>query len=822
MLRSRTNTQNIRTSFVHLMAKRAASDHVSPAPKRIKTSPASPEVKFKRTNSEWKVGAHVSAAGGVDNAITNAASIGYVSSPSKPSINETRANAFALFVKSQRKWTSPALTEATITSFKSKMKEYGYDPRHVLPHGSYLINLGNPDAEKRKKSYDCFLDDLKRCEALGLELYNFHPGSTVGEATTDESIALIAQGINDAHAATEKVVVVIENMAGAGNIIGGDFAHLSQIIQLVKDKTRVGICLDTCHMFAAGYDLRTKKGWDEIVTDLDQQVGLSFLRGMHLNDSKTELNSKRDRHENIGLGHIGLSGFHHILNDTRFQNIPLILETPSGDEKRPGEFHFTTTISSFLRSLLRPMGSISEPISGKTKPGGYDFYREVLGSPKYIVAPMVDQSELAFRRLCRRYGGQLIYTPMISAKQYADPVKNVTYRAKSFDTLTGEEGDPVTDRPLIVQFCANDPEALLTSALAVQEHCDAVDINLGCPQDIAKRGHYGAFLQDEWDLIFQLINTLHKNLDVPVTAKFRVFPSIEKTVEYAKMLERAGAQILTCHGRIREQRGQNSGLASFEHIRAVKQNVSVPVFANGNVLFQEDIETCLRETGCDGVMSAEGVLYNPALFAGLDPASPLSTTDSEAALLRLHPPVISLALEYLEIVKSLKTVTSASAIKGHLFKILRPALPKHPDLRERLGKARIEGVKTMVKAKVKGDKEAGGEAGEPYWKTGLEDYFSIVEELGERMRIDEDRERGGAKTNLELVRPQEGTGLKLLPWWLAQPYWRPLPAVTESLQDQADGKRKKKRPHVGPETTAEAPEEKRMKLLETRVPLEVQ
>ncbi|KAJ7071781.1 xylose isomerase-like protein [Mycena belliarum] len=271
-----------------------------------------------RVESPWKVGAHVSAAGGIENAIINAAAIG--------------ANSFALFVKSQRKWTSPALTEASISGFKAKLTEHGYDPRHILPHGSYLINLGNPDAEKRQKSYDCFLDDLKRCEALGLLLYNFHPGSSVGQASTDEAISLIAQALNEAHKATDSVITVLENMAGAGNIIGGDFKHLGDIISKVEDKSRVGVCLDTCHMFAAGYDLRTKDGWEQIVSDFDAQVGLSYLRGMHLNDSKTECDSRRDRHENIGLGHIGIGGFHHILNDVRFQDIPLILETPSFEQ----------------------------------------------------------------------------------------------------------------------------------------------------------------------------------------------------------------------------------------------------------------------------------------------------------------------------------------------------------------------------------------------------------------------------------------------------------------------------------------------------------
>ncbi|KAJ7221424.1 dihydrouridine synthase-domain-containing protein [Mycena pura] len=443
------------------------------------------------------------------------------------------------------------------------------------------------------------------------------------------------------------------------------------------------------------------------------------------------------------------------------------------------------------------MGSQS-PASGSapTKLSGYDFYREVLGSPKHIVAPMVDQSELAFRRLCRRYGAQLVYTPMINAKLFADP--NKKYRNQFFDVRSGEEGEATIDRPLIVQFCANDPDYLLTSAKVVEKHCDAVDINLGCPQDIARRGRYGAFLQDDWDLIFKLINTLHKNLAVPVTAKFRVFPSIEKTVRYAQMLERAGAQILTCHGRVREQRGQNTGLASFAHIRAVKQNVSVPVFANGNILFQEDIDTCLRETGCDGIMSAEGVLYNPALFAGLAtsgiPSSsahaPDATADADTALLQRHPRHITLAQEYLDIVRRLRTATAASAIKGHLFKILRPALARHPDLRERLGRARVDPPNQKGK-----EQTVGGS----YWATGLEEYLEIVREMGERMTQDEARERAGGeeggtmKSTGELVRIQEGTGLKLLPWWLAQPYWRPLPK--EPPEATSNTAAAKKRPH---------------------------
>ncbi|KAG6330312.1 hypothetical protein ID866_8778 [Astraeus odoratus] len=310
-------------------------------------------------------------------------------------------------------------------------------------------------------------------------------------------------------------------------------------------------------------------------------------------------------------------------------------------------------------------------------------------------------------------------------------------RDKFFDMTHGEEGGP-SDRPLIVQFCANDPEQLLASAKAVEDHCDAVDLNLGCPQEIARSGHYGSFLQDEWDLIYKLINTLHVNLKVPVTAKFRVFPTVEKTVAYARMLESAGAQILTCHGRIREQRGQNTGLADWSKIRAVKDAVSVPVFANGNILYHSDIERCLTETGADAVMSAEGQLYNPALFAR---ASCEGRVFDEGA----HLPHAELALEYLEIVQNLKTKTTMSAVKGHLFKLMRPALSRETDLRDQLSKI------------------SGPDA--------VERYVEVVEEM--KRRMDRDAKEAEGKTAEELISVEPVTGMKVLPHWLAQPYFRP-------------------------------------------------
>ncbi|OSX66817.1 hypothetical protein POSPLADRAFT_1042129 [Postia placenta MAD-698-R-SB12] len=412
---------------------------------------------------------------------------------------------------------------------------------------------------------------------------------------------------------------------------------------------------------------------------------------------------------------------------------------------------------------------------------GYDFYCQVLGSPKYVVAPMVDQSEL------------LVYTPMINAKacmRYAGPHNILLnhhyqmfaegarkgYRDQNFNITLGEEGGP-EDRPLIVQFCANSPEQLLKSAKVVEPYCDAVDVNLGCPQDIARRGHYGSFLQDEWDLIYELINTLHRNLSIPVTAKFRVFPTVEKTVEYAKMLERAGAQILTCHGRLREQRGHNTGLADWEKIRAVKEAVSIPVFANGNVLFHSDIERCLAATGADAIMSAEGNLYNPAIFSlapSLADASTSTSTSTSASasssapyLTGLHPRHTHLALEYLAIVQAQRTPTSPSAVKGHLFKLLRPALARAPDLRERLGRVRAE-------------------KGEPP-RAAFVRYADVVRELDARLQ--EDVRAAGERGLEELVVWDAAAALPLLPHWLAQPYFRPLqPDPAEGAQ--AKGKQK--------------------------------
>jgi tRNA-dihydrouridine synthase 1 len=300
-------------------------------------------------------------------------------------------------------------------------------------------------------------------------------------------------------------------------------------------------------------------------------------------------------------------------------------------------------------SSYTPLNPISHKISQRLqstsmapKLRGRAFY-ESLGSPKYIVAPMVDQSEFAWRLLTRSFlppdlrTSVLAYSPMLHAKLFSEkpgyrgehfkPLKNPVVlptptdtdkqKAQSEGAQPHLDGNPQIDRPLFVQFCANDPEALLAAAKIVAPYCDAVDLNLGCPQGIAKRGNYGAFLQEDWDLIYRLINKLHLNLDIPVTAKMRVLETKEKTLEYAKMILSAGASILTVHGRRRDQKGHWTGLADWKVIRYLRENLpkETVMFANGNILQYGDLQKCLDATGVDGIMSAEGNLYDPSIFA---------------------------------------------------------------------------------------------------------------------------------------------------------------------------------------------------------------
>jgi len=260
-----------------------------------------------------RIGAHVSASGGVENAPLNARAIG--------------ARAFALFTKNQRQWQSKPLSAASIDAFRANLAQVGIAAQHVLPHDSYLINLGHPDDEQLCKSRAAFIDEMQRCMQLGLSLLNFHPGSHLGAINEDLCLARIAESLNRALDATQGVTAVIENTAGQGSNLGHRFEHLARIIEQVEDKSRVGVCLDTCHTFVAGYDLRTAADCTAIFAEFERTVGFKYLRGMHLNGSKATFASRVDRHHSLEEGNLGLEVFRFIMNDSRFEEIPMVLET---------------------------------------------------------------------------------------------------------------------------------------------------------------------------------------------------------------------------------------------------------------------------------------------------------------------------------------------------------------------------------------------------------------------------------------------------------------------------------------------------------------
>lgn len=380
-----------------------------------------------------------------------------------------------------------------------------------------------------------------------------------------------------------------------------------------------------------------------------------------------------------------------------------------------------------------------------TKLTGRELFNK-LGQPSKILAPMVDHSELAWRILSRQHGCTLTYTPMLHARLFATSDK---YRRDMWGSL---DGDPKIDRPLVVQICGNDPEYVLQTALLVQDKCDAVDLNLGCPQGIAKKGHYGSFLMEEWDLIHKIIRTLHDKLEVPVTAKIRVFPEREKTLDYAKMILDAGAQFLTVHGRLREQKGQKTGLADWSIIKFLRDNLpsDTVMFANGNILYPEDITRCLEETGCDGVMSAEGNLYNPGVFAAKD------SLDKDVSF----PRVDVILREYYEIVKKVAAESPASrkTMKSHVFKILRPFLSNHTDIRSVVA-------------------SMGGKATLEEWD---EKVIKPVEEIVNQLCSESE------KKDVVEVGPLESWGgsYKTVPYWRCQPYFRAVNGVTGDKRQQ--------------------------------------
>jgi len=272
------------------------------------------------------VGAHTSASGGVFNAVKNAEAIG--------------AKAFALFTKNQKRWDAKPFDAKTLDLWFDALEKSGIEPKHILPHDSYLINLGNPDPEKLEKSRNAFIDELERCEVLGLDRLNFHPGSHLVklkaaekrdpeflQKVENECLDVIAESINIALDKTNNVKAVIENTAGQGTNLGYKFEHLAYIIDRIEDKSRIGVCIDTCHMFTAGYDIRTREAYDKTWGEFDELVGSKYLMGMHLNDSQPPLGSRVDRHHSIGKGEIGLDAFKFIMNDERMEDIPMVLET---------------------------------------------------------------------------------------------------------------------------------------------------------------------------------------------------------------------------------------------------------------------------------------------------------------------------------------------------------------------------------------------------------------------------------------------------------------------------------------------------------------
>lgn len=357
---------------------------------------------------------------------------------------------------------------------------------------------------------------------------------------------------------------------------------------------------------------------------------------------------------------------------------------------------------------------------------------EAIGLPKTIVAPMVDQSELAWRILLRRYGAELCYTPMFHARLFATDEK---YRAKMWSDWDGHAD---IDRPLVVQFCANDPDYLLQAAKHVEGQCDAVDLNLGCPQGIARKGNYGAFLMDDWGLVERLIRKLHENLKCAVTAKIRVYDDWKKTLEYARMVLDAGAQFITVHGRTRDMKGQATGLANWKILRYLRDNLPKDqvFFANGNILYPSDLERCTEAVQCDAVMSAEGNLYNPGVFW-----TKTNCIDKQ------HARVDKMLREYFEIVKTCPGSASRFAMKAHFFKLLHEFLTVHKELRPVIGSTSVHAEWSI-------------------WESIVEQVEKIVKKIYEQENI----------KILDVITDGElqtwGGRYRTVPYWRCQPYFR--------------------------------------------------
>ncbi|GEM06607.1 tRNA-dihydrouridine synthase 1 [Rhodotorula toruloides] len=426
-----------------------------------------------------------------------------------------------------------------------------------------------------------------------------------------------------------------------------------------------------------------------------------------------------------------------------------------------------------------------------------------MGRPKYVVAPMVDQSELAWRVLSRAHGANLCYTPMFHAALFASTDR---YQQEMFDLSPNSlEGVAPYDRPLVVQFCANDKDQFLAAARKVEGKCDAVDLNLGCPQGIAKRGRYGAFLMEEWNIIRDLISHLHRNLATPIIAKMRVYPTLAKTLHYVSHVYSSGAQLLTIHGRTRDMKGQQTGLASWAKIREVVKLVSpkVPVLANGGCPSAEEVQPCLDQTGAYAVMSAEGNLYNPfGLFRDNaaegqayveqlpEPMrSAFKACEDELDLTgagwdrdnAAYAPATFVASEYLAIVRTLpSTKTATSAIKAHLYKLFRPvwAAGRHLEMREKLGRA-------------------GGGAGVLEYAERVAQYQAWIDDFRELIKADRQAGLLPPDTNRPLTHPEVQTLFNgVVPYSHCQPYLRvtnPTEGREEHELKKVDGEAKRKR-----------------------------
>ncbi|KAK1250014.1 hypothetical protein MKX08_010017 [Trichoderma sp. CBMAI-0020] len=512
-----------------------------------------------------------------------------------------------------------------------------------------------------------------------------------------------------------------------------------------------------------------------------------------------------------------------------------------------------------------------------TKLHGRAFY-ESIGSPKFVVAPMVDQSEfvclarlpqmVAWRLLTRSFllpseqSKLLAYTPMLHARLFTQDEK---YRKAHYQAVRAGssepwlDGNPKIDRPLFVQFCANDPEALLSAAKHVAPYCDAVDLNLGCPQGIARKGHYGAFLQEDQDLIFRLVNILHKELSIPVTAKIRILETKEKTLEYAKNVLSAGASILTVHGRRREQKGHLTGVANWEMIRFLRDNLppETVIFANGNILQDGDLDKCLEATGADGIMSAEGNLSDPGLFGNPPPPEEKSREYWRGKDGKGGWRVDAIMRRYLDILhkyvyeadppqrrplfvpgddtawltegengsnsdgadadqparkkrkkeddKALNSSPNISALQPHLFHVLRHFVTKHTDIRDQLARARRDGIDGYERVLAAVERRVA-EGLLEYEETEGRSFEEELEKLSERAIEGVPEEESSLGTIKRCKRP----------WWVAQPIIRPLPsealakgAITLKKEKEKGGKEKteEKKKAESDEKKAEGDEE---------------